>query len=174
MKLHTLLFVSAALAGGAAVADANGPAEQGAALLMPFKTTLKQALMEGMQKGPPTAIEVCSDKAPAIARDLSTEGVTMGRSSHRLRNPDNAPPVWLAPILDDYVSGDTDLQPQLVELEGGRHGYAEPIVMQPLCLTCHGTELSPDIAARIEALYPDDQATGFSDGEFRGVFWIEF
>jgi len=23
-------------------------------------------------------------------------------------------------------------------------------------------------------LYPDDQATGFSEGDFRGVFWVEF
>jgi hypothetical protein len=34
--------------------------------------------------------------------------------------------------------------------------------------------LNPDIAAKIDELYPDDEATGFSEGDFRGVFWVEF
>ena len=46
--------------------------------------------------------------------------------------------------------------------------------MQPLCLTCHGTELDPAIAAQIAASYPADEATGFAAGDFRGVFWVEF
>ena len=53
-------------------------------------------------------------------------------------------------------------------------GYVEPIVMQPMCLTCHGESLAPEIAARISEVYPDDQATGFKVGDFRGVFWVEF
>ena len=127
-----------------------------------------------MQDGPANAIEVCSEDAPAIAASLSVDGVRMGRSSHKLRNPDNAPAEWLGPVIDAYASGERELAPVVVTLEEGRTGYAEPIRVQPLCLACHGTTLAPDVADRIKTLYPDDAATGFSDGDFRGVFWVEF
>ena len=159
-----LLAASAALILVACSEPPVDPMVRGAELLAPFKLELKNALVGGMQNGPATAIEVCSDKAPEIAASLSVDGVAMGRSSHKLRNPDNAPPAWLE--LSD--------KPVVVDLGNGRHGYAEPIFAQPLCLTCHGEELAPDIAVQIEALYPDDQATGFSEGDLRGVFWVEF
>ena len=159
-KLLALLFCATL----PATAGEPDLAEEGAALLMPFKASLKQALMEGMQEGPAAAIEICSDKAPEIAASLSVDGITMGRSSHKLRNPENAPPGWPEPVAE----------PVLVDLGEGRHGYAEPIFIRPLCLTCHGKELAPDVAARIEELYPDDDATGFDVGDLRGVFWVEF
>ena len=72
--------------------------------------------------------------------------------------------------LDDPASR----SPKAVELDGNRWGYVEPIIVQPLCLTCHGSELAPDIGAQITELYPDDRATGFEAGDLRGVFWVEF
>jgi hypothetical protein len=159
----------------AVVAQAgDDPAAHGASLLAPFKAELKSALMAGMEEGPATAIEVCSQDAPGIAAKLSVDGVLMGRSSHKLRNPDNAAPEWLAPIIDVYASREGELEPVVVKLDDGRHGYAEPIRVQPLCLTCHGKVVHADVADRIEALYPDDEATGFSEGDFRGVFWVSF
>ena len=81
-------------------------------------------------------------------------------------------PDWVVPVIDAYLEG--QMQPVTVELDDGRHGYVEPIMMQPLCLTCHGQELQPDVAAKLAQLYPEDQATGFADGDFRGVFWVEY
>jgi hypothetical protein len=133
-----------------------------------------------MQDGPAAAIEICSDRAPEIAASLSVDGLVMGRGSHKLRNPENASPAWLAPHVDKWAANglradDVGRQTGVaVRLDDGRYGYAEPIFIQPLCLTCHGKELAPDIAARIEALYPDDNATGFDVGDFRGAFWVEF
>ena len=150
------------------------PAAKGAALLAPFKSDLKKALTEGMQEGPAAAIEVCSQLAPGIARSLSVNGVRMGRSSHKLRNPDNVSPDWLVPLIDGYASGQDELLPRVVALGEERTGYAEPIIVQPVCLTCHGAELDAAVAAQIAALYPEDQATGFGAGDFRGVFWVEF
>jgi hypothetical protein len=155
------------------VASAEDPAAKGAALLGPFKLNLMQAFSTGMQNGPVSAISVCSDDAPGIAASLSVDGVRMGRSSHKLRNSDNAPPEWLVPVLESYVSG-AALDPQVVELADGRHGYAEPIMMQGMCLVCHGSNIEPGVAASTAELYPDDQATGFAEGDFRGVFWVEF
>ena len=150
------------------------PVPKGADLLAPFKTDLKTALISGMQGGPTNAIAVCKTEAPHIADELSVDGVMMGRSSHKLRNPDNVAPAWVTPILETFTSNGEAPTPTGVNLGDGRYGYVEPIMTQPLCLSCHGASLNPDIAAKIDELYPDDEATGFSEGDFRGVFWVEF
>jgi len=174
MNTRNLLAALLAVFLAACSQTSPEPKKGGAELLAPFKTDLKAALSEGMQDGAVAAIAACNEAAPGIAQALSADGVRMGRSSHKLRNPDNAPPAWLVPVLDDYASGQSDLAPRSVVLEDGRTAYAEPIMMQPLCLNCHGEVLLPDVAARITELYPNDQATGFGVGDFRGVFWVEF
>jgi len=168
-------FVLAVLvvAAGLAAARESAPSD-GAARLAPFKRDLRQALEAGLAEGPVEAVGACQLRAPAIAADRSQEGVRVGRSSHRLRNPANAPPEWVAPILDAYGEETADRAPRTVTLAADRMGYVEPILVQPLCLTCHGAALAPEVAARIETLYPQDRAVGYQAGELRGVFWIEF
>ena len=147
---------------------------RGAELLAPFKQDLKQALVAGMQEGPLNAISVCRDQAPAIAESLSTAGVQMGRTSHRLRNPDNSAPEWVDTVLQTYLGEEQGRAPTLVTLPNDRLGYVEPIATQPLCLACHGKSLAPDVAAHIKEAYPEDQATGFEADDLRGVFWVEY
>ncbi len=147
---------------------------RGAELLTPFKQDLQQALKSGLAEGPAAAIQVCRVKAPGIAYALSTDGVRMGRSSHKLRNPDNTAPDWIGPIMQAYLDDPSSRTPQAVELPDNRWGYVEPIIVQPLCLACHGSELAPAVSEQIAELYPDDQATGFEAGDLRGVFWLEF
>ena len=147
---------------------------RGAVLLLPFKKELKSALLAGLEKGPVEAISVCREQAPAIADSLMQDGIRLGRSSHRLRNPGNAAPDWVRPLMEEYLDNDDNRGPHIVSLEEGRWGYAEPIVTQPLCLTCHGEAIPPAVIERIEALYPADRAVGFKAGELRGVFWLEF
>lgn len=174
-SLNVLALV--ALAFGFCASPARGDdadTARGAALLKPFKQELQQALRGGLEQGAEQAISVCKDKAPAIAARLSTDGIVVGRSSHKLRNPENAPPDWVTPVLTGYLQGQADLEPAAVALPDQRVGYVEPIVMQPLCLTCHGEVLAPDIAERVAAAYPQDAATGFEVGDLRGVFWVEF
>ena len=152
----------------------DGETARGAELLAPFKKNLKQALVAGMQKGPVHAISVCKDEAPAIAESLSTKGVQMGRTSHRLRNPENTAPHWVNAALNTYLGEDQGPAPILVHLPKDRLGYAEPIATAPLCLACHGKSLAPDVAAHIVEAYSEDQATGFEAGDLRGVFWVEY
>ncbi len=147
---------------------------RGAELLAPFKQDLQQALKSGLAEGPAEAIQVCRVAAPGIAESLSVDGVRVGRSSHKLRNPDNEAPDWVRPIMQAYLDDPSSRTPQAVELGSKRWGYVEPIVVQPLCLTCHGSALAPDISAQIAGLYPDDRATGFEAGDLRGVFWLEY
>ncbi|MBT8088226.1 MAG: DUF3365 domain-containing protein [Gammaproteobacteria bacterium] len=157
-----------------AACSEDGPPPRGPELLTPLKTDLKEALVAGMQDGPLNAVSVCKEQAPAIAASLSVDGVEMGRASHKLRNPANVAPDWVDPILQSYLAANGDRAPAIVSLPDGREGYVEPILLQPLCVTCHGKTLAPNLAARISDEYPEDQATGFEVGDLRGVFWVEY
>jgi hypothetical protein len=148
--------------------------ERGAELLAPFKQNLQAALKAGLAQGHEEAIGACRLEAPAIAEALSQDGVRVGRTSHRLRNPADTAPEWAKPLLTAYLADASDREPRSLALPGGRSGYVEPIVAQPLCLSCHGESLSPDVAARITELYPEDRAVGFKSGDLRGIFWVEF
>ena len=167
------IVISLVMAAGSVLAQ-DAELARGAELLTPFKKDLQQALKSGLAEGPAEAIQVCRIKAPGIADALSVDGVRMGRSSHKLRNPENEAPEWVNPIMQVYLDEPSSRTPQAVELEENRWGYVEPIMVQPLCLTCHGSELAPDISAQIAELYPEDRATGFEAGDLRGVFWLEF
>lgn len=173
-SITQLLIVFLALmllaSGGAFASDA----ERGAELLLPFKKQLKQALVEGMQEGPINAIAVCRIEAPQIADALSNDDMKIGRTSHRLRNPENVAPEWVDASLNAYLADDSDREPRLVRLEDDRYGYVEPISTAPLCLACHGDSVAKDVEAKIKELYPDDKATGFKLDELRGVFWLEY
>jgi len=142
-------------------------------LVAHFKRHLQDALRAGLTEGPVEAIAACRLRAPEIASRLSRDGVRVGRTSHRLRNPANAPPDWVRPILDAYLANPSARTPRTTALPNGRSGYVEPILAQPLCLTCHGQALAPDVAARIRELYPEDEAVGFEVGDLRGVLWVE-
>ena len=41
-----------------------------------------------------------------------------------------------------------------------------------ICLTCHGTGLSPDIDAVLSQSYPHDLARGYEVGDVRGAFSV--
>ena len=153
-------------------AEATGKAQ---AAIGPFKKKLKAALMSAISEGGPVAaVDVCHEVAPKLAAEASSAKVTVGRSSHRLRNPDNAPADWLTPVLKELEGLE---QPagatRTVALGEGRYGYVEAIVTGPPCLLCHGDNVAPEVEATIAAHYPKDEATGFSPGALRGVFWAE-
>jgi len=148
--------------------------DRGAELLLPLKKNLKQALVAGMQKSPVHAISACKDQAPEITNALAVEGIQIGRTSHRLRNPDNTAPEWADIALKTYLNDETDRAPRVVSLANNREGYVEPITIKPLCLACHGDNLAPDVATQIQAMYPEDEATGFKLDDLRGVYWVEY
>lgn len=173
-KAILLAALAAAAAEPAAEPDDEALLAAGSSVVAPFRQALKGALLEGMARGPVAAVEACRLKAPAIARDVMGASVRLGRASDRLRNPANRAPEWVAPLLADYLAGRHPLGSRAVRLGDGRAGYVEPIETAPLCLTCHGTALTPEVTEILAEHYPQDRATGYRAGELRGVFWAEF
>lgn len=161
----------------ATAAHAATPEDRARAVLAPFKTSLKGALTEALKQGPENAIEVCSLSAPALAAAASHDGVKVGRTALKLRNPANTPPAWAVKPLAELAAEQPpkDGSHRVVPLPGepGRTGYVETILVGEPCLACHGETLSPAVKSLISKKYPDDRATGFKVGELRGAFWVE-
>lgn len=142
--------------------------------LMPFKKQLKETLLAELAKSPEGAIDVCSVKAPELASTASSPQVTVGRASPKLRNPANVAPAWLTPVMAELAKEKSGAETsRAVVLPNGNVGYAEPIWVQPPCLTCHGKSVAPALEAKLKAKYPTDAARGYELGDFRGVFWAE-
>ncbi|MEX2479897.1 MAG: DUF3365 domain-containing protein [Gammaproteobacteria bacterium] len=166
-----LLCSSAVLAAG--TSEEETALARGKALVAPFKSELMSTLSSALNAGPAAAVVACRVEAPALANDSAPAGVRLGRASDRLRNPANRAPDWVAPLLADYLAGIVPRAPRSVFVGDGRRGYVEPIVIQSMCLTCHGERLSDDVQARLDTFYPEDRATGYRVDELRGVFWVE-
>jgi hypothetical protein len=165
----------ASCAGEQEPAATVGDAERvrAADLATTMKTELKGALQAAMQEGGPAhAISVCRTDAPAVAARLSADGARVGRTSHRVRNPGNAPAAWMDPLLSAYLENPGDRDSKVVDLGNGTVGYVEPLYADAVCLNCHGAELAPEIAAEIAENYPEDQAVGFAEGDLRGLLWV--
>lgn len=148
------------------------PPVRAVAAVAALRTQLMAALTKALAESPEAAIDACRVEAPRIAERVGMSGVAVGRTSHRLRNPRNAPEPWMASLLDAYRRTPPPAEAwRTVDLGSRGTGYVEPIYLQPPCATCHGEAVEPKLLARIRALYPDDDAVGFRVGELRGLFW---
>lgn len=155
--------------------------EESRAIIGPFIQQLgaenKKAVMEG---GPESAIGVCRDIAPKMAADISRQnGVRLTRVSLKVRNPLlGTPDIWEQKTLKQFEARlgkgeqpETLEAAEIVSEPAGKYfRYMKGIVLQPGCVTCHGTadKMSDTVKARLAAEYPHDQATGYVPGQLRG------
>ncbi len=142
-------------------------------------TLMARATMEGVKvwmdkEGPHGAIPVCHEVVTPLTQAAAADGIELGRTSHRLRNPKNAPRAWVAPFLEKPPAKAEAFVPVAVDL-GDRMGVLKPISVGAQCVACHGPEgeLSGEVFDALKAAYPEDQAKGFNPGDFRGLFWAE-
>jgi hypothetical protein len=152
--------------------------ERGRTLAGNLKKSLFTELGAAMSRGLPVAIDVCQSRAPAIAADLAKDGARVGRATRRTRNPQNRGDGWTLDAITYFEDLHARRQPLAAAtfsrvLDDGRVAYAEPLVIQELCVKCHGKELASDVRTALAARYPDDQATGYAVGDLRGVVWVE-
>ncbi len=136
-----------------------------------FKALFSELSEAIRQDGAVNAIDVCATRAPMIAAEQSAKlGVRIGRTSWKLRNQDNKPPIWADLAIDDRPSDAISFADR-----SGRLGTLSPIRLAANCLQCHGApdNLAPGVADALARRYPQDQATGFAEGDLRGWFWVE-
>jgi len=137
-----------------------------------FASEMLGELMAVLDSDDPVAgITVCGANAPKIAAHIGEDyGVKIGRTSRRLRNPANVPPQWADQTVAKKMG-----QPTYLIGPNGEFGALLPIRLKAECQMCHGTpeEIDEVIQFTLAEYYPDDAATGFSEGDLRGWFWIE-
>ncbi len=147
-------------------------------LTQAYAQQLQAALQSALaDSGPVGAIHVCKRTAVQIAAELARQsGAKIGRTSLRVRNPVNMPEPWQAQVLRTFESrqqgGAVGSFEHLQSLSDGSVRYMKAIPIKPLCLTCHGASLTPDVENALTAAYPHDQARGYSLGEIRGAFTV--
>ncbi|MBN2430109.1 MAG: DUF3365 domain-containing protein [Acidobacteria bacterium] len=181
MKCIVLLLTVMLLLGGI-LADTASNLSAARAAADKLGADLVKELRRALKKeGVTAAVAVCHERAPAIAATITREtGYTVGRTSLRVRNPQNAPDAWekkvLAEFADRHRLGEAlkNMEySEVVETKDGREfRYMKAIPTRKLCLQCHGTNVPPELAAILKEKYPQDKATGFAAGDLRGAFTI--
>lgn len=182
--LRNALAASLLFATGAALAQDPAwiaEARQGASSVPP---RLLAVLSEAIAKsGPDGAIGVCRERAPQMAKAASEQsGWAIRRVSLRNRNPRAVPDAWERETLDEFdrraAAGESPAtleKAAVVKVDGKDHyRYMKALPVQPLCLGCHGQaeQLSPAVREKLGALYPDDKAVGYRQGEIRGAMTL--
>ncbi len=133
--------------------------------------------------GPASAVTVCSEKAPQMAKAASEQsGWAIRRVSLQNRNPKAVPDAWELAALEDFdrrtAAGEkpaTLEKYEVVDTAGGKeYRYMKALPTQQVCLACHGPseKITPEVAERLHTLYPADKATGYSIGQIRGAITI--
>ncbi len=179
MMLRALLALAvlplAAQAGTPATDQALN--QEAASLIPPFQqellATVKEAVATG---GPAKAVEACHLLAPEIAAKHGDGVWQVGRTSLKIRNPNNAPDAWERQVLESFAARAAAGEP-LADLKhgervDGRYRYMQAIGVGEPCLACHGQSIKPELASVIDARYPDDQARGYQMGDLRGAFTL--
>lgn len=190
MRYALTLALGAALVTGTAHAqsavdepDLTAQVNASRAAARQFGGRLKDALQQAMQSGGPiNGISVCHDKAGQIATDLAQNlDMLVGRTSLKVRNPDNAPDNWELAVLKQFEARKVQGEPTdkleffaVIDDDKGQKTfrYMKAIPTTAPCLACHGDSISPEVDVRLKELYPNDTARGFREGDLRGAFTI--
>jgi hypothetical protein len=179
--LSVALLTAQLIAFPAAAEDVDALKGEAAKATGGFADALKEELMGAMSAGGPTAaIGACNEKAPAIAVEKSRDGWRVGRTSLKIRNAKNAPDAWELATLEEFEARkakgeapDKLVKAEIVSENGQKtFRFMKAIPTVPLCLNCHGRDIKPEVAAKLEGLYPADKAKGYGEGELRGAFTL--
>lgn len=170
--LATSLF---AVFAAMAQSDSDSRRAEALALVQRFAATLKPELLQALESGGPAgAIEVCSERAPAIADELSaSSGWKIYRVSSKPRNPQAAPEGWevraLAALQQQLDAQGAEAPLVFAEQDEDEYRLAKGQLVAPLCIACHGKEISPEVQQALSRFYPHDLATGYEVGQLRGA-----
>jgi len=141
-------------------------------------SALKGELKKALQTDPSglKALDFCANKAMQITKEVNSklpEGASVRRTALKFRNQKNTPDPIDEGVMEVFekAAKEHKLTPQnIIKIDDGNFTrYYKPLLTQEVCLKCHGENVSDDLKAKIKELYPNDKATGFKNGDFRGV-----
>lgn len=137
--------------------------------------------------GPPQGVTLCNLQANPLTRQVLEQAdpaiTAVKRTSLRVRNPANAPDAAEQAALDRVaaiIAGGAEPPPLLVQsLAATADQPAEirvyrSMTVAPGCLACHGdpTGFTPALRTALQQTYPEDTATGYAEGDWRGLIRV--
>jgi len=180
----TMSFVFLMCSSGAQAQelDKDTAIAESKAVVKAFAGELQMALQSAMKDGGPVnAIDVCNTEAMPITADAAIKGNSLvSRVSLKNRNPENVPSEWQREILLDFdaraLKGESIEEmasATVVEHSGKKQlRFMKALPTSGVCLACHGSDISSEVKLKIDELYPNDKATGYSLGEVRGAIVV--
>lgn len=182
-----LLLISSLLACGNKKSDQKHESidstyiTQGNALAKISFETISGELKRAMQNGGiEHALKYCNENAYPLTDSLSKANqVSIKRVSNLYRNPNNKADKieeFMIKGFGNDLNEKKKITPRLV-LKDDSVIFYKAIIMQPLCLTCHGQpdkDLAFSTDTLIQRLYPRDKAIGYEVNQVRGLWRIGF
>lgn len=182
MKTYYPIIIGLLSIGLAHATDTDQLTAESRDAVKALATELKAVLQTTLKsEGPVVAVSVCNTQAPLLSGKVSAEkSMRVGRTSLRTRNDANAPDAWEAAVLEQFeerkAAGEavTTLEYSEITQQNGNRvfRYMKAIPTDDVCLVCHGQQIPEDLSAKLDELYPNDNARGFSKGDIRGAFTV--
>ncbi|MFT3844169.1 MAG: DUF3365 domain-containing protein [Lacibacter sp.] len=143
--------------------------------------TLRNTLMRTVkEKGFAGAVEFCNKEANNLTAVYSSDSVLVKRTSGKVRNTDNAAGDMEMKVLAAFQQLKNEKKELKMMIEkdssGSTHVF-KPILVQSMCLNCHGninSEIKPETLKAVKQHYPSDSATGYQEGDLRGMWHVVF
>lgn len=140
--------------------------------------TLKNTLTKTIgDSGISNAIRVCNLSAHELESMYANNNIQIRRTSSKYRNFNNKPNELENTWLNKFQEGISKKQElgNTSVYENGEFHFFKPIIIQPLCLSCHGNpgqDIQVDVMKRLDSLYPNDLAKGYKNAELRGLWHV--
>ena len=143
--------------------------------------TLRNSLLHAIRsQNVDGAIAFCNEQAYPVTATYS-DSVIVRRTALRFRNPNNSPTSLERSILltmSNQMKTEKIPDTKIIRSDSTKEvHFFKPILMQPLCLNCHGIpgeQIQNSTLTKIQQFYPSDQAVGYKEGDLRGVWHIIF
>lgn len=149
-------------------------AEITAAVGKALLSTVQQKMSD---EGVAGAIDYCRVNALPLTDSLAEKyNVKVKRTALLTRNDKNKPTAPELNVLSQMAAQEKPA-PAIGYTTDNHPVYYEPIVLKEFCQTCHGIpgrSMTLETDSLIKSHYPLDRATGFSAGDFRGMWVVYF
>ena len=150
---------------------------EGKQLALSTKAVLGKNLLGAIKtQGSAGALEFCNTRAIHLTDSMSTVlGASIRRVSDQARNPNNKANLSEMEYIvrsKQLLSAGQSIAGTIQKIDGKMVGYY-PIITNDMCMQCHGSpeQINPETQNKINALYPQDKAFGYTPNQLRGI-WV--
>ena len=182
-KLTTTLVTALLLSSSLyATEDLTSIKQEGVKYIKMLGGALKKEVKAKMKEDPSgvLAMGFCSAQAREITEKVNTQlphYAKVRRTALKIRNEANKPDATDINVMKTYEEAikSKSFDPKDIKIIETKDAYRvyKPLVAKAMCLKCHGENISDDIKAVLKKVYPNDKATGFKEGDLRGVIVAE-